>query len=366
MATKILITILMTLLTIATAQSPSYMDDDCKNSTTPKQALSPTYQTNLQNILTWLSNDAGTSKGYNHNSTGNGTSDTVYGLYDCRGDVTGQFCEFCVSNAASEILQRCPNRSSAVIWYNYCILRYSNKNFFGNLTTTPSWHFVGSKNITDQQELQKAEDNMESLRREATVETNKLYAMGEFNLNIGDGEKRYGLVQCSRDLTSDECSQCLEVMLDKVRQCCGDRIGWQILAPSCLIKYDDSMFYGITNQTSSPLPNQAKQRDTNNSRTLIIIIVSVLVALALLSFSIYFLWRKYLSNKDELLLETFPLSSHGHAQRENALNADLPTIPLIWIQHSTNNFSELSKLGEGGFGPVYKVPRNFGYVCKLW
>jgi len=40
---------------------------------------------------------------------------------------------------------------------------------------------------------------------------------------------------------------------------------------------------------------------------------------------------------------------------EETLNADLPTIPLITIQHCTNNFSETSKLGEGGFGSVYKV-----------
>ena len=108
--------------TMASAQSPNYMNDDCHNSTT-QQALTLTYQTNLHNTLLWLSSDAATSKGYNHTTTGNGTVDAVYGLYDCRGDVTGSFCQFCVSTAASEILQRCPNKSSAVIWYNYCILR---------------------------------------------------------------------------------------------------------------------------------------------------------------------------------------------------------------------------------------------------
>jgi len=36
-------------------------------------------------------------------------------------------------------------------------------------------------------------------------------------------------------------------------------------------------------------------------------------------------------------------------------NADLPRIPLITILQSTDYFSEASKLGEGGFGPVYKV-----------
>jgi len=245
---------IMALFTMANAQSLNYVNDDCHNSTTKEQTLTLAFQTNLNNTLSRLSSDAATSKGFNNTATGNGSTpvdDAVYGLYDCRGDVTGPFCQFCVSTAASEILRQCPNRSSAVIWYNYCILRYSNRNFFGNLTTTPSWEIVESnKNSTDPEELQKAESYMQSLKREATVESNKLYAMGGFNLS--DGEKRYGLVQCSRDLTSDECSQCLEAMIEKVPQCCATKRGWQVLAPSCLIKYDDYMFF--TDQTSSPLP----------------------------------------------------------------------------------------------------------------
>ncbi|RDY09718.1 Cysteine-rich receptor-like protein kinase 25, partial [Mucuna pruriens] len=301
MATKTLITILrflvfifISLFTMASASSPNYVGDDCHNSTT-KEVLTLTYQTNLHNTLSWISSDAATSNGYNQIATGTGTVDAVYGLYSCRGDVTGSFCQFCISTAASDILQRCPNKTSAVIWYNYCILRYSNHNFFGNLTITPSWYVVGSKNISSPEELQKAEDYMQSLKREATMESNELYAIGRFNLS--DGEERYGMVQCTRDLTNDECSQCLEDMIDKVPQCCGANLGWQVWAPSCLIKYDDYMFYQITNQTSSPLPNPARKGGTIKSKTLIIIIVSVLVALALLSCSTYYLWRQYLSNK---------------------------------------------------------------------
>ncbi|MED6177405.1 hypothetical protein PIB30_097786, partial [Stylosanthes scabra] len=242
--------------TTAQSSSPKYVGDGCGNST-EQSPLTSGFKTNLNNILSWLSSDAATSKGYNHTVTGTATSDAVYGLYNCRGDVTGTFCQFCVSTAASAILQHCPNRSSAVIWYDYCILRYSNHDFIGNLTMTPIWTTPGTKNATNStQELQKGETYIQSLIKNATSDNNLLlYAMGEFNPGGSLGE-RYGLVQCTVDLTSDKCRQCLNGMLNQVPKCCAAKVGWQVGSPSCLIKYDDFMFYKISiSPGSSPSPN---------------------------------------------------------------------------------------------------------------
>jgi len=234
------------------AQSPNYVGDDC-SSTTPKP-LSTEYKDNLNSVLSWLSSDAATSKGYNHNSFGNNTSGAdaaVYGLYDCRGDVSGYFCQFCVSTASREVLQRCPNRVSAITWYDFCILRYSNENFFGNVTVDPSWNHTGTKNVSSSEEIQKGEAFMRSLIRKATVETNQLYYMDGFNLS--STQQRYGLVQCSRDLTSEGCRECLEAMLAKVPKCCEHKLGWQVSTASCLIKYDDYIFY-LFHNPASPVP----------------------------------------------------------------------------------------------------------------
>ncbi|KAK7405577.1 hypothetical protein VNO78_07025 [Psophocarpus tetragonolobus] len=235
---------------IMKAQTPIYVGSNCQNN--PQQHLSSEYKTNIKKMLKWASSDSASSKGYN--STRIGNESLVYGYYDCRGDVVGYFCQFCVSNAAREVPRRCPNRVSAMVWYDYCILKYSNERFFGTVLTNQSWHALGTKNISNKAEIQKDEDFVRSLITKATKETNQLYYMDYFNLSFT--QRRFGMVQCSRDLTNEGCRQCLEAMLTQVPICCGQKIGWLILSGTCMIRYDHQMFYLLNNQTSSlPVPN---------------------------------------------------------------------------------------------------------------
>ncbi|XP_020207067.1 cysteine-rich receptor-like protein kinase 10 [Cajanus cajan] len=135
------------------AQVPNLLGSNCQNTSQQQQPLSSAYQTNLERILTWVSSDAYKGKVYNYRSIG--ITSSVYGLYDCRGDVVGYFCQFCVSNAAREAPRLCPNSVSAMVWYDYCILRYSNENFFGKVLTNPIWYVLGTKNIFNKTEIQK-------------------------------------------------------------------------------------------------------------------------------------------------------------------------------------------------------------------
>lgn len=246
--------LLLVLITSTSAQTPIYMYNFC-NST--QKSLSTSYQSNVNNLFLWYNSDSATGRESNHTILGNnnnGHDDVVYGSYDCRGDIADQFCRFCINSAINEITQRCPNGVSAVIWYDLCIIRYSNQNYFGKVVLTPSWNISGSKSVKDSTELGKAEDLMRSLMRKMTEE-NRSWATSEFNWS--DTEKRYGLVQCSGDLNSDGCIECLETLLDKIRQCCGTKVTWAVVAPSCGIKFDDQKFYQLTENTgsSSPVPN---------------------------------------------------------------------------------------------------------------
>lgn len=47
--------------------------------------------------------------------------------------------------------------------------------------------------------------------------------------------------------------------------------------------------------------------------------------------------------------------SKHYKNKERIEHIDLPTFNLSVLANATENFSTKNKLGEGGFGPVYKV-----------
>jgi hypothetical protein len=46
-------------------------------------------------------------------------------------------------------------------------------------------------------------------------------------------------------------------------------------------------------------------------------------------------------------------------KEDDAQAVDIPHFHLESILDATNNFASANKLGQGGFGPVYKVINNF-------
>lgn len=115
-----------------------YSFPDCSSSiTTPN---SP-YQLNLRRLLSYLSSNATSSRQfYNTTVTSRNHSDsTVYGMFWCGGDVPTQLCSECVANATKSIFSdpdsypNCSLSTDARIWYDYCMIRFSNSSFFSTV-----------------------------------------------------------------------------------------------------------------------------------------------------------------------------------------------------------------------------------------
>ncbi|XP_076947464.1 antimicrobial ginkbilobin-2-like protein [Bidens hawaiensis] len=165
----------------------------------------------------------------------------IFGLSLCRGDVSSEDCKSCVVNASAEIHKRCPNKKAATIWYDRCLLKYSNSNFFGQIDEHNKFYLLNINNVSDPSNLfNLATKRLLSDLSYTAYADPKMYAAGVIDLD--DSKKLYGLVQCTRDLSSDDCKTCLDGAISDLPSCCDGREGGRVVGGSCNIRYETYSF----------------------------------------------------------------------------------------------------------------------------
>ncbi|XP_026421307.1 cysteine-rich receptor-like protein kinase 7 [Papaver somniferum] len=328
------------------------------NYTNPSQ-----FQVNLDKVLSSLSSDITASdRKFFNSSTGNNL-DKVYGILLCRGDITQKTCRICAETAISELTERCPNTKEYITFYTYCMLRYSDRNIFSVMEEKPEITLQNRESYTNQKVFNDiAAQLMKGLARIATTNENHnetlLFATGEIDYSSVD--KIYGLVQCTTDISTSDCNDCLMSAIGNISDCCYGRKGGIVLKPSCNIRYEPYPFSDYKQETnpgplpSSPPPKQnvtATTGDTekdNKSSSNIVLIVAIPLAIALVLIStalVYF----YLKKKKKAYNSIDEPDDMDDITRIESLRFDLDT-----IKAATGNFSNDNKLGKGGFGYVYK------------
>lgn len=199
------------------------------------------YESNLQKLSTFLYYKT-PAQGFGLGPLGY-DQHPAYGLALCRGDVAAKDCRTCVKEAGEEIRKRCPYNQGAIIWYDNCLLKYSNEDFFGQIDEENKFCMWNVRDVSDPKDFnQKTSDLLRQLAKEAFV-TQTMYAVGE--LELGESkELLYGLAQCTRDLSSIDCFKCLEAAIGQLPFCCDGKGGGRIVGGSCNIRYEVYPFFG--------------------------------------------------------------------------------------------------------------------------
>ncbi|CAK7350915.1 unnamed protein product [Dovyalis caffra] len=241
------ISLLITIVTLigsidCQATYSSHICSDSQNST-----ANATYTSNLSTLLSSLSSKASLNSFYEDSSNG------IYSLYLCRGDVSSNTCQTCVNNATQDIRQRCSSNRTAIIWYDECMLRYSNRNFLGVDQTYPRVLMWNSKNTTSPDEQNFGALGLIYTLIDYVPYTNTMFGTNQSAVPDGS-QNRYALVQCSRDINSSDCSSCLGMLGDAVTECCQAKVGWRILAPSCSLRYEEYPFYQLSSTPPGTVP----------------------------------------------------------------------------------------------------------------
>ncbi|VYS63631.1 unnamed protein product [Arabidopsis thaliana] len=236
----------------ASAQDPFYLNHYCPNTTTYSRFS--TYSTNLRTLLSsFASRNASYSTGFQNVTVGQ-TPDLVTGLFLCRGDLSPEVCSNCVAFSVDEALTRCPSQREAVFYYEECILRYSHKNILSTAITNEGEFILSNTNTISPNQSQinqfivLVQSNMNQAAMEASNSSRKFSTI---KTELTEVQTLYGLVQCTPDLTSQDCMRCLTSSINRMPL---SRIGARQFWPSCNSRYELYSFYNETTIGTPSLP----------------------------------------------------------------------------------------------------------------
>ena len=233
------------LIAKATAQPPSFLYYFCMNDN-GNYTNNSAYKTNLNALLSALPTNNGNGYGFYNLSRGTGT-DTVNAIGLCRGDVATDVCRSCLDNATQLLPTICPNQKEAVGWYDFCMLRYSNRTILGTRETDQKFFMWNLNNVSSNVEafygaLRGLLDELKT--RAASGGSLRKFAAG--NASAPGFTTIYALVQCTPDLSRQDCNDCLDDAFGNLRDCCNGKIGGRVIGPSCNFRYEVRLFYQPT------------------------------------------------------------------------------------------------------------------------
>ncbi|KAL8214979.1 hypothetical protein R6Q57_004428, partial [Mikania cordata] len=319
----------------------------CPNNTT--YTPNSLYKRNLDAALASLPN-TNTGNGFFNASVGQGT-DAANAICLCRGDVVRNMCLSCLREAIFRLRITCPNQSEAVIYYEFCLLKYSNAPILGNDDTTSDLYSTyNSFNFSNKDQFNGLlQPFMTKLRREAAAGGSLLkFAMDDTNLS--SDMKLYALTQCVPSLSEQQCDECLEYAINEFASCCDGRVGVVVLMARCNVRYEIYDFGIISAIAPPPLqPSPPARIPSPPTGTHLVNPKRVTRSLFGLSLIIKFAMKAMIERNIMVTGNVLNWYKTMDTSNIESLQYSFET-----IKAATNDFSESNKLGEGGFGMVYK------------
>ncbi|XP_025827150.1 cysteine-rich receptor-like protein kinase 10 isoform X2 [Panicum hallii] len=299
-------------------------------------------------------------------------SGTIYGLFLCRGDVGAFDCSQCATIGFQDAQRLCEFTKEATIFYDQCLIRFSNKDFLDHVSPlvrdyivvrTTSDALPGLLDPNRPNSVTFINDIIKVLLQEtakqAAYNSTWRFATGRMDVN-GNFAPLYSLMQCLPDLTPTDCWECLK----NISEMAMSRQGNQVLTVPCNLRYGMVQFYEgrpmwrivIPSADAVVPPDHVMPTNQKHKRSMSKVLVTALIVppLASIFCFLYFIYsrkhRKGSQKRVKMKVKEDEALDWGLEGR----SSEFTVYDFSQVLEATCHFSEENKLGQGGFGPVYK------------
>ncbi|XP_031132200.1 cysteine-rich receptor-like protein kinase 2 [Ipomoea triloba] len=291
----------------------------------------PNFVATMENISTQMR-----TQGWGVSTIGKGP-DANFGLAQCYGDLSLLDCVLCYAEART-VLPQCFPYNGGRIYLDGCFMRAENYSFFPQSLGAEDTYVCGNKTRKDGLFQDTAKRAV--LQAVSNAPNNNGYARVELPKPGRHRESAaYVLANCWKTVNASGCRRCLEHAAKSMLKC----LPWseaRALYTGCFMRYSDTNFL-----------NSVPSTGTSSSRANLILIVALVVCSAILFvvgvvIGVYIWKQKRLEKKRKGPNDVKKLVKILH---DSSLNFKYST-----LEKATGSFDEANKLGQGGYGIVYK------------
>ncbi|NP_001145947.1 Cysteine-rich receptor-like protein kinase 6 precursor [Zea mays] len=325
-----------------------------------------TYQSNLESLAKALSANASRSRNLFAEGSVGAVPYVVYALALCRGDTNATACGSCVATGFQDAQQLCPYKNDAAVVYDDCYLRFSNQDFIASTTDNGNDNIIlmNTQSVSSPvQAFDAAVVMLLNATGDYAAANSSRFATGEEGFDASY-PTIYGLTQCTPDMSSADCRSCLGSIISAMPGSLSGSKGGRIIGTRCNFRYEVySFFSGAPSlrlpaaSPPAPLPSPTAFNVTptatppGRTRTKTGLALAIVLPIIAAVLAISFVCLCFFSRRRKQAREQTPSYSTiaGDMESIESLLFDIST-----LRAATGNFAESNRLGEGGFGAVYK------------